>query len=666
MASYSTTTGRYTNSASHTSQETAWQNANEPREAHAVVRDLSASLGNNPSAFHNALLDLLNSSSRPVRQELIQETLKQRPNFNLNAHNKEGKTVLDLAVQHGDLKFTRYLLSQGANPELASRSAASNGIQVLLTAWRRKNLLYAHFNENNRHSWTPLDRALYEGRHEEVRARLADTLAKYGVAKVWEGAMNEGDKSILRALLVIGTPTEMRQLTQYKLLPVGQWLDALRDDPGLYAVLKEFPYQSAKRGMHKNFNGQAYFTGTIKKILCRHFPPYLLEQQAQHPQLKFDYSEFGSLDAIARNVKSSIQNTYNTLKSQASETHLVDNEKMGQFLVRQFETMKKESKQNKMMMMQSTNHAMGLTLRIKEKHGKKSYVVKFFDPNVTTTHTRCERNSVQMFETQTLGTYLTRAHLMKLYYPEPRGMSLIFVRPEEDGHASTSTTHEFSVDRALTSMDIENIDATVILHLMREGFAENLRQLHDHFSVLPDNKRIELLAAKYAKGYSALHLSMYYGHSGVVKAYVELLKQVKSIPEDQLIKLLAAKDHDGFPALYISMYNGHSEVVKAYGDAVKLLSPEKQADLLFTSSPQEESCLEAALRRGHFTAANELIQLLKQLAPNLSPKKRTELRKKVGKIYNPPPKNSTDLQAWRRFDKSLRELRAALGGLSFP
>ena len=117
------------------------QNAIRLGDAHAAVRDLSAALGGDQRAFHDAILNLLDSSSSKLRQELIKEARSQRPDFDLDAHNKEGKTVLDLAVQHKDREFARYLLGQGARPEQAPLGAALHEMQALLTSWRRKNLL---------------------------------------------------------------------------------------------------------------------------------------------------------------------------------------------------------------------------------------------------------------------------------------------------------------------------------------------------------------------------------------------------------------------------------------------------------------------------------------------------------------------------------------------
>jgi len=722
---------RRTNNAPRLSHDAALQdaiaharNAIGNRNVHAAVRILSARLDDQRD-FHNAILSLLDSSPNQMRQELIKEALNQRPDFSLNIYDKEGKTVLDVAVKHKDQEFARYLLGQGAKPEQVSLGAASHDMQALLTSWRRKNLLYAHFNERNKQSWTPLDRTLYEDRHEEARARLEHLLTKNDVHKVWEEAIHAGRHDVLRALLVTGTPDELRKLTKDKYL-VGQWKEALQDDPGLSAVLKEFPYQSAKRGKPENLNTMAKFTGTNESIDCLHLATYQQMQQAQDSRIKFNYTKFSKLKSIENNVKPDIEKTYETLKEQASEVHLIDNKRFGQFLARQFDAMEKNGKQSKLMLLHSTNHAMNLGLMIKEKDDKKSYVVKFFDPNETTTGTHSKTNHAKTFETQTLASYITEAGALHAYYPEPVGMSLIFVRTEDETQKSISTAHSSRVNRTLTSMDIDHIDATVMWHLIREGFTGNLRKLHDYFSSLPEDKRIELLSCKHEDGTPALFMSMQDGktesvkafgellklaepipqdklftliaakdventpalfrsmqggktesvkafgellklfdsvpqdqlfmliaakdaentpalsismenrHAETVKAWGELLKLFESMPQDQLFRLIAATDAEGTPALFISMQNGDAESVKAYGDVMKLLPPDKQADLLLSKIhlglfmfKKLKSGFQIAVENGHFRAANELLQLLTQLAPTTSPGKRAELREEL-------------------------------------
>lgn len=58
----------------------------------------------------------------------------------------------------------------------------------------------------------------------------------------------------------------------------------------------------------------------------------------------------------------------------------------------------------------------------------------------------------------------------------------------------------FLVMRCIYSMDVEDIDATVIWHLMSGGFAEDLSQFRDYFTYLEEDQLIELLTAKNSKG----------------------------------------------------------------------------------------------------------------------------------------------------------------------
>lgn len=650
MFSSSSTAIPRTNNPFQVSQEAALQDAIGRKGAHAAVRALSASFGGDQRAFRDAILSLLDSSPGCMRQELIKE-------------------ALDLAVRHDDREFARYLLRQGAQPERVALGTAADSMQTLLTSWRRKNLLYAHFNKGNRQSWTPLDRELYEGRHEEVRARLEGVIAKNGVLKVWKEAIKAGLHDILRALLVVGTPDELRKLTRKKHV-VGKWKEALRDDPGLSAVLKELPYQSAKRGKPENFNEAAEFTDTMKAVDCTYLATYQQVQQAQDRRIKFDYRKFSSPEKIADHVKPGISKTYQSLKAQASETHLIGNRKFGRFLARQFDAMEKDGKQSSLMLVESTNHVMNLGLLIKEDEtAKKSYVVKFFDPNETTTGTRSQANSVHMFETQTLASYITDEREMEGNYPEPMGMSMIFVRPQENAQASTSISTDSRAGKTLTSIDIEEIDATVVWHLMNEGFDGNLRQLRDHFISLSEDERIALLMASDADGNPALYMSMQNGHAPAIKAYDELMALVP-IPEDLHMELLAGKNGKDAPALSMCIYGGHVEAVKAYGELVKSLPPDKQADLLFaktSSGPYEwQSGLQIALEEGQFKAANALFQLLSQLVPSLSPGKRTALRKKLkdheGLISLSRRMHSHSLQNWREMRRSFSALKTALGG----
>lgn len=604
-------------------------------DINAAVGILRTNLGGDKGAFRDAILSLLDHPSFPgeLRKGLIEQALVQQPDFNLDAHDKEGRKALDLAldaaVRHDDQDFARYLLDKGANPERTPLLDAADGMKSLLTRRRLQNLLYAHHNAQDRQNWTDLDRDLQAGRYGEARARLDSLIAKNKEDRPWQlaelRARADGQKDMLRALLIVGRPDEFRQL---KPRATGRWIDAFREDPGLFAALKELPYQSARKP-HRELNGQAVFAGTGKPIWCRHLATYHQDQQAQDRwRIKFNYDQFSTTEAITTHVHPAVQWRHMYLKEQASETHLIDNRKFGQFLANQFTGMEKNKEPTSLMLVESINHAMNLGLRIKtDKQGKKAYVVKFFDPNITTAGTRSKARNPQTFEMQTIGSYLTEEMHLRAYYPPPtKGLSCIFVRPGRTARTSDTRSH---AGRTLTTcIAPEDMDGTAVWHLMANGFAGNLRQLRNYFGTLPQEKRIELLSGKSDRGLSALYMATFRGHADAVTEYGELLNQCEPISEAQRIELLVGKSTTGDPAFFGSMHKGTSAAFSAYCNLLKSLSADKRTELLMTRNNQKNG-VHIAIEEYQFEMIVQYLKILEGLAPDLSAHKRAWLRKEL-------------------------------------
>jgi len=731
-------------------QESARQDViNQARDAITVgnirgaISNLRTKLGYDQHTFHNAILSLLYSSSSHHREELVKETLRKYPYFDLNAHSREGKTALDLAVRDDDVGFARYLLGKGAKPEKVSIASASGSMKALITAWRRTRQLYGHFNNRNNPGLTPLDHALRAGDFQWAREYL-DGEIKNGkrMHNIWNEALAGRKKDVLRALLIAGKPEELRELGLVK-LTVGEWQKALRDDPGLSAVLKEFPYQSAKRGSPENLNGKAHFASDARRqISCVHLATYHLTEQRLEPRRKFDYRKFGSPDEIARNVKLDIEQTWRAFKSQASEGHIVDNAKFGQFLVKQFEAIERENKRPRKMLLQSSNHLMNLTLMVKEKQGKKSYVVQFYNPSETTTNVRSRTGSLQTVETQLLEDYLRGGvAAIRMYYPETegtsnKGKSLVLVQPEGVTQAGSASSEAPGVGRTLAAfLDPQDVDSSVIWHLMYAGFDGSLKQLREHFNSLSEDQCIELLSRKYgspSKSAPALFASMQEGHANAIRVYGELLASISlerriellvgkneqgnsalfiagvtgkteaikaygellaaiyaehnesrpakrqkidlnELPpltfEEQFIDILAAKNANHLSALFIVMAQGTIETLDAYADLLKMVSPDKQAELLLAKICEGEYAgnngLMIAIQRERFEIAARYISILNQLAPKLSANKRTELWNELQGCETHMVNAMRSLpfhQEARRMQQSFMMLKTALGG----
>ncbi len=500
--------------------------------------------------------------------------------INHPAFEAQHEAALDHAVKYND-------------PDLAKQ------LRDLLTYARRKNTLYPAGASTNKD--TPLDRALREGRRDDAKALLKDGMQDRTVRQTWRSAVRDNQPDILRALLLLGHADQDRG---FRLLQKGAIQDA-----GIAAVMKELPYFSPKRGKPLRLNGKATFTDTAEKIFCRHIVMHQQEVQASNLQIKFDYGQFQDPATIADQVKPDTETKYLALKAQATETHLIANQQFGRFLVAQFNAMAAENKATRQILVLSTNHAMNLSLRIKNKNGMKSYVARFFDPNRTTGSVRSKVGSLKTMETQELGSYLDGHHLLKEYYPESNAASMMYIRPPVQERQTRSL--RVVDNRMLTScIKDSEINAATMLHLLDGGFADDLRRLRNEIARRPEAERIELLATKTADGTPGLFVALQDDHADTIKAYGELLEHV---PEKDRAELLAAKRADGIPGLAMALYRGNADVVEAYGVALQQVPEKDRAGLLAAKNTDGTPGLFMALLAGKADAIKAYGALLRHV-----------------------------------------------------
>jgi ankyrin repeat protein len=443
--------------------------------------------------------------------------------------NTDKQGALDLALKHDDYRFAEQLLAKNPDLKTGHLQPRSRSMHAALQFARRNAILYPGAAQSNE---TTLDQALRNGHKDEARELLNHELRKYpkgaDVSDVWGDAVRNDRVDLQRALLLLGYVDSQ---VRYRLKEDDI---AAITDPGVKKVMKEIPYYSPKRGEPKRFNG-------VAGPSCRHFVLDQLREKAlkTNPDAKSNLENYQDQKKVKDNV-STDNKEFIHLKAHATESHLIDNRKFGQFLVQQFEAMEGKGASTKLMLMQSTNHAMELSLRIKEKEdGTKVYVVKFFDPNLTTTHARSASTDLQAFAFQNLRDYLDEAERVELYYPESEGISMLHVYPGPDELQAMASLPPGAVAgrKATTCIPDEKINATAIWHLMSDGFAEDLRRLKDEIAGRPEAKRITLLDAKNAHGTSALFMALQNGHADAVEAYGELLSL---IPKEQHAEVLDA------------------------------------------------------------------------------------------------------------------------------
>ena len=578
-------------------EHAAIKNAMARQDDNAVLQQIDEA-----NLSPDALQDLLAHAFLQNRSLAIKEALLRHPACDLPIR----QTALELAVQHNDHPLAQQALQQGADSGKITARPQADAMRFLLTYARRKNKLYPP--NASRDQDTDLDRALQNGlddrAREAARKLLDQATSGKDVREAWRDAVKAKQLDVQRALLLLKVDRDRGFRLKQE--------DAVTDQ-GVAEVMKEIPYFSPKRGLPQNFNCQARFSGTNKEIECRHLVEHRQSEQERSPQIKFDDAQFASKESIAAHVSYDTEAKYRHLLAHATEARLLHNRDFGKALVQQFAAMAAEGEASRLIMLTSTNHAMSVQLRLKEKDGKPHYVAALFDPNLTTSHVRIASDSLLTLETLTLENVIDGEDLYNDYYPEPDGLSMMFVRPSaQEGQAMTEPARGTVENRTLTSsIEDREINPTALFYMLETGCAGDLRRLRGEIASRPEKERIELLAAKNAKGVPGLCMALQDGHADAIKAFGELLLLV---PEDQRAALLAAKNAEGVPGLYMALQEGHVDAIKAFGELLLLVPEGQRAALLVAKNAKGYPGLYMALQDGHADTVRAFGELL-LLAP---------------------------------------------------
>ena len=584
--------------------------ATETPAEHAAIKNAMARQGDNAvlqqianaTLSPDALQDLLAHAFLQNLSLVIKGALLHHPACDLPTR----QAALALAVQHNDLPLAKQALQQGADPEKITARPQADAMRFLLTYARRKNKLYPP--NASRDQDTDLDRALQNGLDDRAREAawklLSETASGKHAREGWRNAVKAKQLDVQRALLLLYADRDRG----FRLLQE----DAVTDQ-GVAEVMKEIPYFSPKRGLPQNFNCEARFPGTDEEIACRHLVEHRQSEQERSPQIKFDDAQFASTEVIAAHVSYDTEAKHDHLIVHATEARLLHNRDFGKGLVQQFAAMAAEGEASRLILLLSTNHAMSVQLRIKEKDGKPYYVAALFDPNRTASHVRIASDSLLTLETLTLKDLIDGEGRYNDYYPEPDGLSMMVVRPPaQEGQTMTGPARGVVENRTLTSsIEDKEITPTALFYMMTHGCAGDLRRLKGEIASRPEKERIALLAAKDDRGnIPGLYSALQNGHADAIKAFGELLLFV---PEDQRAALLVAKNTDGVPGLYMALQNGHADAIKAFGKLLLLVPEDQRAALLAAKNADGVPGLFIALQEGHADANADAIKAFGEL-----------------------------------------------------
>jgi ankyrin repeat protein len=548
----------------------------------------------------------------------------------------DAKGALGLAIRHDDLYLAGEALKLGGIPERDQVSSSSERMRGLFTTFRRRTTLYPPGSARN--NPTRLDRKLRDG-DDATAERLLRRAPGLTWRDTWSESVQQDRPDMQRAFLLLGAADMDRRFR------LGEVSGATVKDPAVRQIMKEIPQYSPKRGYPQNFNME------VEDVVCRTFVEDLQTRRAGDPALKSDYDDYKDLETIAARIKAPpgklerLEERAPQVLTHAPEMHLIDNRKLSSFIAAQLETMDKNGEPARQILWSSTNHAMDLTLRIKNKNGEKRYVIKHYDPNFTTSHVRIALSSLEAVEALTLKQILSGEDLIKHYWPEGKGLSTMTVRPPEEEISAYAQRPAGAVAgrKLISTLPPKDVDATAIWHMLTHGFSGDLRSLKNEIAgrpvaelsallgtpagieegapglymalqnrhadairafgeivaILPEELRGDLLACKLADGTPGLSIALQDGHADAVRAFGEI---VAMLPEELRGDLLACKDDDGTPGLFMALQDGHAEAVRAFGEIIATLPDELRGDLLACKRANGTPGLYMALQNGHADA----------------------------------------------------------------
>ncbi|MCD6027331.1 MAG: ShET2/EspL2 family type secretion system effector toxin [Solimicrobium sp.] len=355
-----------------------------------------------------------------------------------------------------------------------------------------------------------------------------------------------------------------------------------------------------------------------KKIVCRHFAAQFVKDTWRHKSGKVNLAPYSSKKSIAQHIPIEIEIAYNTLINNAKRYELIGNDKLGKYLCACFQDMRSPEKQEtiRALFLESTQHVMAFSLRIKGSEEHLTYVILFYDANKTNVTVRCETKDLSTLKNYSLKHFINGLPsklpgFYEEYYGGVEPTSLLM-----ECNLASFTENITQKTKMLENFPPNILTSTDIFFLLSGNFAIDLAGLRGQLQTIAKSspeRLFELLAAKAVDGTPGLNMALQEGCANAIKSYEQLIHLVPENEYDMRADLLAAKRADGAPGLFLAMQNGHAAAVKVYGELVQralMHDRSRQVKLLAANGPDGTPALFMALQHGHADAIKEYGKLL--------------------------------------------------------
>ncbi len=401
------------------------------------------------------------------------------------------------------------------------------------------------------------------------------------------------------------------------------------DEPGVKNFLKQFSHRKLKAGRSKVLflNGAVKFENTRQKILCRHLAVYWLLHRPLLDNGKIDYASLGSKKNLQKAFKSENQNAHEYYTNNCTNSHLVENDKWGNFLATQFREMQHVDggAEPKRILICSDNHGMACELRIKKSaDGQPTYAVDFYDPNLTASHRQVRTKDLAAVESLSMARLINDKRLTNFYYKNQSRSVAFIISDKTPRPVSTDTRLEggwrmptlMGIDGTETianrqfssrpgvhaspppesgppdeqAQDTGLIDGNYVYRVAREGYSGELPHVFAEISKMPDTSmQVKALSTPSSRGAPPLLVMMALGYESTVAAYTSGVLALETLSGEQKTKILSqrlsTRRHKKMTGIQIALRDNKPNAVSTFARLVlasQALLPDQKCQILNT------------------------------------------------------------------------------------
>jgi hypothetical protein len=328
-------------------------------------------------------------------------------------------------------------------------------------------------------------------------------------------------------------------------------------------------------------------------IACRHLAGYLAYESRRG--VKDYHQSFQSIERI-KQVPYLLDNRHDAEERQYKATyyHLFAIDKLGVALHQVASLLK--ANEETTLLLKSENHEMAITLICKNVLDKKQqYIVKFYDPNLTSAHQRAICPTLKSIKTLSLNTFLSKEAL-RAYFPIMKS-AMIFSTKIRDNTPP------------LVILDIKN-KTEIIYYCASTKLNDKIDELLGQYANQKNANLVKMLCASDERGHSFIHFSLRNEHANGVNFYINTLLRSKLTPQERYEIFAGKTGNLELSLLYFSLALDYPLLTKIImrGILNSGLSNQKKTELFLARDSQGEPTIVNITKENSFQTIDVFLE----------------------------------------------------------